>query len=315
MSALIHSVDLANELLDTFTARQMGKVFFTNSGSEANDSQWSKLKSSISSHHGHRKERNITEHVKSISPRFQDGIKAFSDNPIIEEIRGNGLVFGTEFTDNKSPSDLFPVEWATPIEMEFFFRDASEELPRAELNFYNQDIQRCPFFRNINIPTNFSLLSPMNFPMPAKLQRRCQELTQTTPDQPVDDEAMYYKVAGFSPTTRHRAVAPRRSPRSSRSRATAGPHLCRSRAAAGVALLTNLTTPRRWSSSSSPSSRHFLVAGTAVRDLHVALCQHPAIGLLLLLLIPRSATVVETSSSLLPRVRGLAGATLLVRSF
>ncbi|KAK9143429.1 hypothetical protein Syun_012829 [Stephania yunnanensis] len=31
-------VDLAKELLDTFTARQMGKVFFTNSGSEANDS-------------------------------------------------------------------------------------------------------------------------------------------------------------------------------------------------------------------------------------------------------------------------------------
>ncbi|KAK9152475.1 hypothetical protein Syun_010784 [Stephania yunnanensis] len=57
------------------------------------------------------KERNITEHVKSISPRFQDGIKAFSDSPIIGEIRGNGLILGTEFTDNKSPSDLFPAEW------------------------------------------------------------------------------------------------------------------------------------------------------------------------------------------------------------
>ncbi|KAK9140310.1 hypothetical protein Scep_009991 [Stephania cephalantha] len=30
----------------------------------------------------------------------------------------------------------------------------------------------------------------------AKLQRRRQERTQTTPDQPVDDEAVYYKVAG-----------------------------------------------------------------------------------------------------------------------
>ncbi|KAK9114418.1 hypothetical protein Syun_021215 [Stephania yunnanensis] len=29
----------------------------------------------------------------------------------------------------------------------------------------------------------------------AKLQRRHQELTQITPDQPVDDEAVYYKVA------------------------------------------------------------------------------------------------------------------------
>ncbi|KAK9119034.1 hypothetical protein Scep_017127 [Stephania cephalantha] len=33
----------------------------------------------------------------------------------------------------------------------------------------------------------------------AKLQRRRQELTQTTPDQPVDDEAVYYKVAGECP--------------------------------------------------------------------------------------------------------------------
>ena len=31
--------DLANELISIFTARQMGKVFFTCSGSEANDSQ------------------------------------------------------------------------------------------------------------------------------------------------------------------------------------------------------------------------------------------------------------------------------------
>ncbi|KAK9086674.1 hypothetical protein Syun_029068 [Stephania yunnanensis] len=30
--------------------------------------------------------------------------------------------------------------------------------------------------------------------MQAKLQRRRHELTQTTPDQPVDDEAVYYKV-------------------------------------------------------------------------------------------------------------------------
>ncbi|KAK9105176.1 hypothetical protein Scep_022020 [Stephania cephalantha] len=32
-----------------------------------------------------------------------------------------------------------------------------------------------------------------------KLQRRRQELTQTTPDQPLDDEAVYYKVAGDCP--------------------------------------------------------------------------------------------------------------------
>uniref|UniRef100_A0A2P2LLW2 Uncharacterized protein n=1 Tax=Rhizophora mucronata TaxID=61149 RepID=A0A2P2LLW2_RHIMU len=33
------SLDLARELVDTFTARKMGKAFFTNSGSEANDTQ------------------------------------------------------------------------------------------------------------------------------------------------------------------------------------------------------------------------------------------------------------------------------------
>ncbi|KAK9144162.1 hypothetical protein Sjap_004065 [Stephania japonica] len=52
--------------------------------------------------------------------------------------------------------------------MEFFFRDASGELPRTELNFDNQDVQRCPFLRNINIPTNFSLLSSVDFAMPLR---------------------------------------------------------------------------------------------------------------------------------------------------
>ncbi|KAI3870001.1 hypothetical protein MKW92_039822 [Papaver armeniacum] len=57
------------------------------------------------------KERNIVEQVQKLSPRFQDGLKAFSDSPIIGEIRGTGLIIGTEFTDNKSPNDLFPPEW------------------------------------------------------------------------------------------------------------------------------------------------------------------------------------------------------------
>ncbi|RXH90217.1 hypothetical protein DVH24_032574 [Malus domestica] len=57
------------------------------------------------------KERNIVEQVRSIAPRFQDGVKAFSDSPIIGEIRGTGLILGTEFTDNKSPNDPFPAEW------------------------------------------------------------------------------------------------------------------------------------------------------------------------------------------------------------
>ncbi|XP_023523695.1 gamma aminobutyrate transaminase 3, chloroplastic-like isoform X1 [Cucurbita pepo subsp. pepo] len=57
------------------------------------------------------RERNIVEQVKNIAPRFQDGVKAFSNSPIIGEIRGTGLVLGTEFTDNKSPNNPFPPEW------------------------------------------------------------------------------------------------------------------------------------------------------------------------------------------------------------
>ncbi|XP_042388577.1 probable gamma-aminobutyrate transaminase 3, mitochondrial [Zingiber officinale] len=57
------------------------------------------------------KERNITEIVQAIAPKFQEGIKAFSDSPIIGEIRGTGLIHGTEFTNNKLPNEPFPAEW------------------------------------------------------------------------------------------------------------------------------------------------------------------------------------------------------------
>lgn len=57
------------------------------------------------------KERNIVEQVKRIAPRFQDGLKAYSSSPIIGEIRGIGLILGTEFADNKSPNNPFPPEW------------------------------------------------------------------------------------------------------------------------------------------------------------------------------------------------------------
>ncbi|KAK2381373.1 Pyridoxal phosphate (PLP)-dependent transferase superfamily protein [Trifolium repens] len=47
-----------------------------------------------------KKERNIVDVVNKIAPRFQNGIKAFSDSPIIGEIQGTGLILRTEFTDN-----------------------------------------------------------------------------------------------------------------------------------------------------------------------------------------------------------------------
>ncbi|KAJ8506853.1 hypothetical protein OPV22_007739 [Ensete ventricosum] len=57
------------------------------------------------------KEREIPNHVSAVSPKFQEGIRTFSESPIIGEIRGTGLILGTEFTDNKSPNDPFPPEW------------------------------------------------------------------------------------------------------------------------------------------------------------------------------------------------------------
>ncbi|KAF7010615.1 hypothetical protein CFC21_025012 [Triticum aestivum] len=57
------------------------------------------------------RERNIPDHVKQIAPRFQEGLKAFAGSPIVGEIRGVGLIIGTEFTDNKSRDSPFPAEW------------------------------------------------------------------------------------------------------------------------------------------------------------------------------------------------------------
>ncbi|KAF7102540.1 hypothetical protein CFC21_103657 [Triticum aestivum] len=58
------------------------------------------------------RERDIPGHVAHVAQRFQEGIKAFAaKSPIIGETRGVGLLIATEFTDNKSPYDLFPFEW------------------------------------------------------------------------------------------------------------------------------------------------------------------------------------------------------------
>ncbi|CAM8940781.1 unnamed protein product [Rhodiola kirilowii] len=57
------------------------------------------------------KERNIVDTVNSLAPKFQEGLKAYADSPIIGEIRGTGLIMGTEFADNKSPNEPFPAEW------------------------------------------------------------------------------------------------------------------------------------------------------------------------------------------------------------
>ncbi|EEE56165.1 hypothetical protein OsJ_05081 [Oryza sativa Japonica Group] len=58
------------------------------------------------------RERDIPGHVTHVAQRFQEGIKAFAaGSPIVGETRGVGLLIATEFTDNKSPYELFPFEW------------------------------------------------------------------------------------------------------------------------------------------------------------------------------------------------------------
>ncbi|EHA8589656.1 hypothetical protein COCNU_scaffold011788G000010 [Cocos nucifera] len=60
-------LDLAKELLETFTARKMGKVFFTNSGSEANDSQQT---TAAEVHETSRKSDELLVEVKVSTPIF-----------------------------------------------------------------------------------------------------------------------------------------------------------------------------------------------------------------------------------------------------
>ncbi|KAL5711373.1 hypothetical protein ACHQM5_021837 [Ranunculus cassubicifolius] len=50
--------------------------------------------------------------------------------------------------------------------MDFFFRALNEE--SSECPFADQSIQKCPFLRNINEPTNFTFSSPLSFAMPVR---------------------------------------------------------------------------------------------------------------------------------------------------
>ncbi|KAK9081642.1 hypothetical protein Syun_031425 [Stephania yunnanensis] len=55
---------------------------------------------------------------------------------------------------------------------------------------------------NVDMIANLEVADVFRARAKAKLQRRRQELTQTTPNQPVDDEAVYYKVASECPKGR-----------------------------------------------------------------------------------------------------------------
>jgi len=56
-------------------------------------------------------EDGIVDHVRSVSPRFQERLRRLGEHPIIGEARGVGLVGAIEFVSDKATREPFPIEW------------------------------------------------------------------------------------------------------------------------------------------------------------------------------------------------------------
>jgi 4-aminobutyrate--pyruvate transaminase len=52
-------------------------------------------------------ERDTVGHVRSVMGKFQDGIRAFADHPLVGEVRGIGLVAGVELVADKATKKSF----------------------------------------------------------------------------------------------------------------------------------------------------------------------------------------------------------------
>ena len=52
-------------------------------------------------------ERDTVGHVRSVMGRFQDGLRAFADHPLVGEVRGVGLVAGVEMVRDKATKESF----------------------------------------------------------------------------------------------------------------------------------------------------------------------------------------------------------------
>jgi 4-aminobutyrate--pyruvate transaminase len=53
-------------------------------------------------------ERDIVRHVRSVMDPFQRGLRAFSDHPLVGEVRGVGLMAGLELVKDKETREPFP---------------------------------------------------------------------------------------------------------------------------------------------------------------------------------------------------------------
>jgi len=49
----------------------------------------------------------IVDHVRRIAPKFLDGVRRFSDHPLVGEVRGVGLMAGIELVKNKQTKESF----------------------------------------------------------------------------------------------------------------------------------------------------------------------------------------------------------------
>lgn len=52
-------------------------------------------------------ERNIVEQARAVAPKLQSGLQAFSDHPLVGEVRGRGLLAGVELTADKAAKTPF----------------------------------------------------------------------------------------------------------------------------------------------------------------------------------------------------------------
>ena len=53
-------------------------------------------------------ERDILSHVRAVAPRFQAALRAFTDHPLVGEVRGVGLIAGVELVADKTTKAAFP---------------------------------------------------------------------------------------------------------------------------------------------------------------------------------------------------------------
>ena len=68
-------------------------------------------------------ERNIVDHVRTVGPRFQDGLRKFADHHLVGEVRGLGLVAAIELVRDKDTKAPFDAKQGVGL----YFQARSEE--------------------------------------------------------------------------------------------------------------------------------------------------------------------------------------------